>query len=511
MNEWMSTNPVLSRRQLFEVLSAVTFLVLLLASLSRDWHYLTQYPIAVGVDGYYYVLQVSQILKDGHLYFPSSSPFVLYSLAVLGAFIDNLVLAIKIGAVSLQFLLCVGIYALLRVTGHSRIFGYFGALLGAYVGLHLNFISEFLSNLGAIVLMIWCCVCLIKFVRNPTGAIMAASILLLIAAAFSHKSALPLILVLEILSIVIFPLLHIDRSFVIKCLCLCSLVLIFLSPALIDAQQIFELPRWLKDEITSQPQLPFGWVAFSEKLILLIVAPLTLIFVYRLPEQIRKSTRIYLGCVVAVWSLLFTLNPFLNHARGWDGIATRLDSLSYIQIAILLPSLIWLWTHFEQKAYLYVSAIFAPLLFISIDARLPSGLQPAYLRTRTQLIEQLPEKISHIAPGSIVVAEQGTQFIVTFTTGFPAQNLLPIKPERVDTYWIVSGIRPPTDGKSMETLAGGEFGPLTVLIRHSELKEYLSLLPHDERQRLFFVNSHLYQTCINAGFAIFPSECLQLP
>ena len=40
-----------------------------MAAAWRDAAALLKYPVAVGVDGYYYVLQVKQLLNTGHLHF----------------------------------------------------------------------------------------------------------------------------------------------------------------------------------------------------------------------------------------------------------------------------------------------------------------------------------------------------------------------------------------------------------------------------------------------------------
>src|SRR5436190_1314 len=54
---------------------------LLLFSAVRDASMLFRYPVAVGADGYYYVLQVNELLNHGRLYFPSNTPLIFCALA----------------------------------------------------------------------------------------------------------------------------------------------------------------------------------------------------------------------------------------------------------------------------------------------------------------------------------------------------------------------------------------------------------------------------------------------
>ena len=57
--------------------------MLLIFAATRDASYLFSYPVAVGADGYYYVLQINELLKNHHLYYPSNTPLVFWILAAL--------------------------------------------------------------------------------------------------------------------------------------------------------------------------------------------------------------------------------------------------------------------------------------------------------------------------------------------------------------------------------------------------------------------------------------------
>src|ERR1041385_2276171 len=79
-------------------------LLLLIAVTLRDLTLLLSYPVAAGLDGYYYVLQVDEFLKLGRFYFPSNTPFVFLFLAGIRLLTGDTVLAVKIGGVALHAL-----------------------------------------------------------------------------------------------------------------------------------------------------------------------------------------------------------------------------------------------------------------------------------------------------------------------------------------------------------------------------------------------------------------------
>ncbi len=66
----------------------------------RDASYLFSYPVAVGADGYYYILQINELLKNHHLYYPSNTPIVFWILAALTFVTKNAVVAIKLGSIA---------------------------------------------------------------------------------------------------------------------------------------------------------------------------------------------------------------------------------------------------------------------------------------------------------------------------------------------------------------------------------------------------------------------------
>jgi hypothetical protein len=132
----------------------LAFLAIVISAAYRDAINLMKYPVAVGVDGYYYAPQASEVLHSGHLYFFTYTPFAIYFIAGLTHFIGNPVLATKVAAIFFKALLCAGVFALIVNVGCSRWLGALGALLTAFAGLHFHLIAEFINNLAGASIMV---------------------------------------------------------------------------------------------------------------------------------------------------------------------------------------------------------------------------------------------------------------------------------------------------------------------------------------------------------------------
>src|SRR5690349_15033353 len=105
---------------------ALLLLVLVLSAL-RDAYILFSYPVAVGVNGYFYVLQINQVANSGHLFFPTHTPLPIYLLTALRFLTGNAVAAIKVFGLLLQAALCLGVFALTGSTLRSVWLGLLGA------------------------------------------------------------------------------------------------------------------------------------------------------------------------------------------------------------------------------------------------------------------------------------------------------------------------------------------------------------------------------------------------
>ena len=466
------------------------YAALVVALIFTAWHdaaLLMRHPVAVGIDGYYYVLQLNELAAHGRFYFPTRTPLVLYVLTVLKHLTGDTIIAIKIGSVLFHALLCLGIFAVIASTIRNLWLGVLGSTLAAVSGLHLYALSEFVNNTGALVLLLWSGWCLIRLTQTRRRIWITASVILLVAACFSHRSASLIALSIALSILLIRWLTQTAIKKVFACL---VIAILWVCPLIISAQSLVSVPAWFMNQVTVRPHWPFGTLFFAEELILAIASPAVLFLIIRSARKTRTTT---FNCVfgsVALWSLIVTLNPFLNPAAGLSGVAARLRVLSYIQVALILPGLLWLARFIRRELSLYAAAIFLPLVFLSMRALPPSGLKPEFLARREELIRSLKLHSSELAQQSMIIAPHGDQFVVTASIGVPSQQRPPDNSRYGRVYWLLNEVndQPLTNG-SIVLMTEKE--RTTILVEEAVLKRRLETMNDFERRRLLRANPYL--------------------
>src|SRR5215467_1679872 len=87
LHQWVKSNRVQV------ILGLGALLSVLVAGILQDAALLLPYPIAVGRDGYYYVVQANSMLSQGHLYYPTHLRLILYMVTAASYLIGDPVLA----------------------------------------------------------------------------------------------------------------------------------------------------------------------------------------------------------------------------------------------------------------------------------------------------------------------------------------------------------------------------------------------------------------------------------
>lgn len=467
----------------------LVLLLILSGGIVYDLTVLTRSPVAVGIDGYYYVLQVDTFRNSGHFYYPTKTPLVLYFLSFFSLLIGDTVFAIKLSSVVLHALLCVGVYALVTSATRSVWLGVLGIALAASSGLHLYLVAEFINSLGALTLLVWSAWGGIRAwqTRSKGWAIFAAT--LLAAAFLSHRMTPAVVLVVAVTAVITAWLMGTNRRY--KWVALIISLLLWCAPLLISMQPFLDLPTWLRREFINAPQWPFRRLDVAEGLLLLVASLLTLFLITRAKRQTQTGIARHVFANVALWSFLITLNPFLNHHTGFQGIVGRLSSIQYIHAAILLPGLIWLLTPIYRYAYVFVLILCFGLLLLSVTAPLPYGVRPEYLADREHLVRQLPSQRQRLCDSPFVIAPHGEQFVVTSILGVPAQQRPPLASQYKCTYWLLHHVKQSVLTDERVVFIGGEGGLFSVLIEDGELRQLLNNIPVGERRWLLGGNPHL--------------------
>jgi len=464
--------------------------MLLIFAAVRDASYLFSSPIAVGADGYYYVLQINELLKSHRLYYPSDTPLVFWILAALTLVTKNAVVAIKLVSIAFNLCLCWGFFVLVSAITRRRWLGVLGVGIVGLSGMHLYMIAEFIKNLAGLTFFVWGAWFALRAFESYTVKWVAASICLLACAALSHAS---IWIIAPIMSIVVLITAYLKSE---KRVMLAAALVIFLGltcAALLAYQEVFPLPAWLAGEVTRLgfPVSLRNPVGKAEALMLLCTVPLALFLILRNWNKARNQSLRVVVLAVSLWTLVITLNPFLNHDVTQLGIVGRLDHLMYLQVAILGPAVIYLALGTNKKIAIIYSVLTIFFLVASMTAPLPRGLRSSYLMERQQIIEALPLRRQQLSPDAFIIAQHGDEFLVTWLLGTPAQQTFPVSSGGKSRYWMIHQVKPNTLITDMVVVMEEENGSALVLLKHDDMAQWITMLNAQDRNKLWEANPHL--------------------
>jgi hypothetical protein len=448
---------------------------------------LLQSSVATGVDGYYYVLQVETLRNQGHLYFPTHTPLVLWFHTALSYLTRDTILAIKIGAVVMHLLLALGVMALINTITRSAWFGVCGLLIVALAGLNFFLISEFLSQLGALAFLVWAAWAAAEFAIRKKTDWLILSILLLLGAVFSHRSTIGFVMLNGFTVSAAYALTTDSFSRRSRLLIFAIVLVVFGLPLAWAWQPLWALPQELKAELPEIPRLPFRQVDRAERCMLASVVVITLLVWFRCRQALLNNAAGLSLVSMVLWSCLFTLNPFLNHQTGVVGIVGRLGIMTYLQAAIAVPILLALLFEVSGRMAFLTGLFFLPFLALSYFAPLPLSLRKEYLQDRESLVAELPMLRAQLCEKPFIVARHGDEFLVTALAGIPSQQKPPAEQQQC-VYWLI--YQPPTvsvGGPGNIATPNKDF----VLVEDRNLKLTLALVDPRQYRQLLRANSHL--------------------
>lgn len=469
----------------------VATLVILLAGAGFDAYILFRYDFAVGVDGYYYQLQIKSLLSQGRFYFPTRTPLVLYLLSGFSYLTGESIVTVKVVSIFLHATLSTAIFALVSSATRMVSLGLCAAALCVTSGTHLYLVGEYVNNLGALALLVWSAWCALRFFQTQSKFWLSLALLGSAAALFSHRSSWAIIPAFACTLVLVRLLTTKALSVRLRRLIAALLLLIWSAPALLAAQRFIQLPGWLDKEFLIVPKLPFSTAAVAEQIILIVIAPITLLItLFSRKRDSRNDDVPYIVFgAIALCSLLLTINPFFNN-RGAMDFTWRLSILAYIQVALLVPGLIWLLLPFSRRAIAVVCAFVLPLIVASALFSRPYGLRSAYLSEREELLYRLPLIRQELGSAPLVISPHGDQFVVTWALGIPSQQEW--SDNRSHTiYWLLHHVEPDFLASPATILAKQNDGKFIGLAKHEIVRQRLAEIRQDERQRLLVNNSHL--------------------
>ncbi len=189
----MSAQPAEVRADRAERVAVWLALAALVAwSAWQRWRVLAESPFPLGVDGYFYPVQLRALLSTGHLHYPAA-PLAFYLLAPFAAATDPITGA-KLGAAILGALVAVPAYGVGCRLGRNRGAGLLAAVLATTSAGSTYMTIEFVKNgIGITVALaaIWIG---LAAIARPTRARIVAAVVAVVAAALTHKMAVALAL-----------------------------------------------------------------------------------------------------------------------------------------------------------------------------------------------------------------------------------------------------------------------------------------------------------------------------
>jgi hypothetical protein len=375
-----------------------------------------RYDTPAGIDGYYYVIQVRSFLENGTFYYPTNTPFVLYIASIAAKLSGSIVMGVKVTSIFLHMALSLSLFVLVATITKSKWIGLLASAISVISVTHLIWMAEFPKQLGGLAFFFSGAACLVQDPKSNFWRV-AASILFVVSI-FCHKSIVFLIAALLFLTL-LFHALNKIRSSRLSVVKICGVILFCICLPYVAAQKAVSMPQQISETVLSVPQIPIKRTAFEEKLSLLFLAPVGLILCLKNGSAKPLRRQHYVIGVTALFTILFTLNPFLNHGEELMTISQRLDLLSYLQVSVLLSGIIWLLA--SKRMSLIISLSIASLLLLGNDT-LPVGLQRGFAAKRKALLNDLTKVRSMLTANSVIIAPHGEQFLVTYATGVPSQN-----------------------------------------------------------------------------------------
>ncbi|HEY5928423.1 MAG TPA: glycosyltransferase family 39 protein [Kofleriaceae bacterium] len=186
----------MQRERIWQAAIVLALVALVAWSFYQRWQMLAASPFPLGVDGYFYPIQLRALLEDGSLQYPSS-PLTFYFMAPFAAATDEITGA-KLGAALGGALIALPAYAVGARFGRSRGAGLIAAALVANSASSLYLSFEFVKQgLGLTVGMtaLWL---LLRALDAPTRLRIGSALAALVAAYLTHKLAAAVVMAIAV-------------------------------------------------------------------------------------------------------------------------------------------------------------------------------------------------------------------------------------------------------------------------------------------------------------------------
>jgi hypothetical protein len=243
-------------------------------------------------------------------------------------------------------------------------------------------------------------------------------------------------------------------------------------------------------EVLATPRLPLSGAAAAEQMLLMLVCPAVLIIISVAKRGARDFKADLFFGAVAVLGVLVTVNPFFNNVPG-NGLIWRLSVLSYLEVVLLVPYLVYLVLSWRRGVALAVALLVWPLTLWGSYGERPLGIENRRLSRRAELLQRLPPLRRQLGPRPIVLSPHGEQFVVIWALGVPSQQAWPDDGSYDPVYWLLHNIEPQLLTPSMLIVAPEREAGFMVLAKNDDVQQLIKTT--DEHRRMLVRNRHLLE------------------
>jgi len=179
-----------------EAAIALALAALVAWSFHVRWTMLTASPFPLGVDGYFYPVELRALLETGHLAYPAS-PLVLWLMLPLAAITDPITGA-KLGAALFGALIALPAYGVGARLARSRAAGLVAAAVATTSTGSRYMTVEFVKNSAGLTIALAALWLVLRACERPARGRIAAALVAILAAVLAHKMAAALVIALAI-------------------------------------------------------------------------------------------------------------------------------------------------------------------------------------------------------------------------------------------------------------------------------------------------------------------------
>ncbi len=186
----------MTRDRIWKAATAAVLLGFVAYSFYQRWQLLSATPFPVGVDGYFYPVQLRALLESGSLQYPSS-PLTFWFMAPFAAATDPITGA-KLGAALGGALIALPAYGVGARFGNSRGAGLVAAALASSSACSTYLTIEFVKQGIGLTVALAALWLVLRACETPSRARIAAALGGLVAALLAHKLAAGVVLAIAI-------------------------------------------------------------------------------------------------------------------------------------------------------------------------------------------------------------------------------------------------------------------------------------------------------------------------